>query len=497
MASFEQNTWSQRTLARLQNKWDRVRRNLGYKFSTPPVPRSQTSNLKFSVVMPVFNTPPQFLQRAIDSVLTQTHKNFELCICDDGSESEALQHILTAAKERDPRVLLKKNSQRQGIAKSTNQALSLSQAPWVCFVDHDDEIPETALAWLAHWIENYPQCQIIYTDEDKIDVKGRHFEPFCKPNYSPHLLQGCNYIGHLVAVKRELLEAVGRVRQGFEGAQDYDLLLRLSRQTERFEHLPQVLYHWRQWSGSTAVSPSRKGAVADSTRRAVQDHLNSTGKEDTKLVETEFSDRTAFSRKCSILTEDVLLHVEKDMSACSLANYFSREFMASVMDAVHKKDTSLILFFHPRLKLLDTAEVSQLLALCEESDVAIAGGAVHDTRGIILDAGCNLTCDRRPVFPFAGLRPGNPGYLMLARVESNVLAPCVHLFAAKRDVLLKNYRQGQNFIELCAFIIERGYYNVCRPFQSVVCREFTSENARIPENVNPEIEDLPVYLTGL
>jgi len=221
-----------------------------------------------SVVVPAYNTPQPFLDAMVRSVVLQSYRNWELCVADAGGIS------LTSA---DPRVRVTKLSENRGIAGNTNAALGLATGEYVAFLDHDDTLAPFALAEVAAVINQYPDADLIYSDEDKLDESGRRVDPTFKPDWSPDLLRTHNYVCHLLILKRTLVEQLGGLRTGFDGAQDYDLVLRASEVARRIVHIPKVLYHWRLHPQSTAQNTSSKQYLVDAGRRALAEHVERCG----------------------------------------------------------------------------------------------------------------------------------------------------------------------------------------------------------------------------
>jgi len=504
-------------LGRLQNKLDRLARNRRYRKSlrASPALESASSGSLLSVILPVCDPPLGFLQRAVSSVLSQDYRNLELCICDDGSASCEVRAFLDQLNSQHPRVKLHRHPSRQGIARAGNTALELAAGAWVLFLDHDDELAPGAAGHLAKWLSGHPGAEVVYSDEDKIDETGRPFNPFLKPDYSPHLLLGCNYVGHLLAVRRDSLERVGRLRPGFEGAQDYDLLLRLSRATGRFDHLPQVLYHWREWRGSTARDVKSKAEVGAGTRKALLQHIAASGWSGLELQETGYPDRVRW-RRPALSPDKTVLRLYgageaesvpsgtsgqrvsldgEEHSRMSLDHYTDPSFLEAIIARARESSADLLLYTNGAVSLPDPEEAEQLLALALEGRVGVAGGWARDRWGRACDAGANLTRDGQLHFPFMNLLPGNPGYQMLATVESNGVAPCVHCFAAKRDLFVGLYEDGMTYVELCLRIIAEGYFNVCRPSRRAVAQGRVNRSIRKPRTVKTDlVSESPVYL---
>lgn len=231
-------------------------------------PVSTASQVSISLVMPVFNAEPAWLRAAIDSVMQQSYPHWELCIADDGSTRADTRAVLAALDH--PRIRLTLLPVNQGIAPTTNAALALASGTFVGFMDHDDLLTPDALQCMAEAIDRHDP-DILYSDEDKVDTNGRLHDPHLKPAYSPDLLLAQNYMSHFTVCRRSLIDAVGGLRTGYDGAQDHDLLLRLVERTERVHHIPKVLYHWRQIPGSTSLGLDQKSGAWAAGLRAVGD----------------------------------------------------------------------------------------------------------------------------------------------------------------------------------------------------------------------------------
>ena len=211
---------------------------------------------RFSVIVPVFNTDAVALRAMVDSVLDQVYPDWELCLANDDSTEPQVRTILDEYQSRDSRIRVLHRSQTGHIAAASNSALSLATGDFVALLDHDDLLDRFALFENACLINEKPKAQIIYSDEDKINQRGLRYEPLMKPDWSPDLLLLQMYTGHLSVYKKELIDKVGGFREGYEGSQDYDLILRASEMTQEIHHIPKVLYHWRTIEGSAAVDPS-------------------------------------------------------------------------------------------------------------------------------------------------------------------------------------------------------------------------------------------------
>lgn len=228
---------------------------------------------KISLLVPLHNTPAIFLEDMLASVVGQTYDHWELCLVDGGSDQPETLSVLQKWGERDPRIRLKRLEQNLGIAENTNQALQLATGDFAGCLDHDDLLAPFALYQMVRAINENPECDIFYSDEDRLNEKrGRH-TPFFKPDWSPEFLYSCMYLGHLTLYRRGLMNELGGFRSAFDFSQDYDFALRATERARQVCHVQGVLYHWREHpaSGSVGGKPdarrSNLAALEDAMQR--------------------------------------------------------------------------------------------------------------------------------------------------------------------------------------------------------------------------------------
>jgi GT2 family glycosyltransferase len=232
---------------------------------------------KISIVMPVFNADPKFLRQAIDSVTLQPYAEWELCICDDASTNPDTNEVLDEKRWNDRRIKITNNPINMGIAAASNSALALATGDFVGFLDQDDLLYPDALFEVAKLINEQPDLDYLYSDEDKIDERGVRTEPFFKPDWSPDLLLSVNYVNHFSVYRTGLLRSIDGFRQGYEGSQDYDLVLRASDRTQKIGHVRKAIYGWRISSSSTAGSETAKPMAHSSAIMAIEDAMRRHG----------------------------------------------------------------------------------------------------------------------------------------------------------------------------------------------------------------------------
>lgn len=230
-----------------------------------------------SVVMTTWRSDLRLLREAVGSVTGQLYPHWELCIADDGSPGDEVWRVLTELAAGDPRIHVTRRPVNGGIVAATNAALALATGGWVAFLDHDDLLAEQALYEVAAELEAHPEADLIFSDEDKIDERGLRSQPHIKTVFDPELMLSVNAVNHLCVVRRSLVEALGGLRDGFDGAQDHDLVLRISEHTRNIRHIPALLYHWR-WQGKQgSFSRERLAECRLAAGRAVTEHLERTG----------------------------------------------------------------------------------------------------------------------------------------------------------------------------------------------------------------------------
>ena len=231
----------------------------------------------FSVVTPVYEPPLDVLRDTIDSVLAQGHADWEWILVDDASPSPEVRTVIAEASARDARIRLIERQTNGHIVATSNDAVAAARGEFLVFLDHDDLLTPDALGRMARAIEERPEADYLYSDEDKVGEDGECYGAFAKPDWSPERLRGQMYTSHLSVMRTDLVREVGAFREGYDGSQDHDLALRVSERARDVVHVPEVLYHWRAVAGSAAVEIGAKPYADDAGRRAVQDQLDRLG----------------------------------------------------------------------------------------------------------------------------------------------------------------------------------------------------------------------------
>ncbi|OUQ46184.1 glycosyltransferase family 2 protein [Lachnoclostridium sp. An118] len=234
-------------------------------------------NPLFSIVVPLFCTPPEYLRDLVESIMAQTYSQWELCLSDGSGEGKSNINCIKSFLN-DPRVKVISSNEPLDISSNTNCALSIARGDYIAFVDHDDLLEPDALYECVRLINLYPEAEIIYTDEDKVSADGKqYFQPHFKSDFNLDLLRSMNYICHLLVLRSDVQKKVGAFQKEFNGAQDYDFILRSIEQCSNIYHIPKVLYHWRTHENSTSENPSSKMYAFEAGKHAIESHLNRVG----------------------------------------------------------------------------------------------------------------------------------------------------------------------------------------------------------------------------
>lgn len=281
-------------------KKSEIEKQKNYKFE---------QNYLISIVVPLYKTPTRFLVDLIDSVIAQTYQNWEICLA-DGSGDNKLKEFICSRYIDENRIIYKLLKDNYGISRNTNKAIEISKGDIIVFIDHDDFIEPNALFEINKVFNNNEKTELVYTDEDLTDSKGaKYFSPRIKPGFNIDLLRNVNYICHMVALKRELLIKVGFLNEKYDGAQDFEFLLRCAENTKNIEHINKILYHWRSHGKSTATNNRNKRFAIEAAINALKDHYTRVGIEaDVKYTGNFIVLKTKFYNTIHPLVSIVILN---------------------------------------------------------------------------------------------------------------------------------------------------------------------------------------------
>ncbi len=346
-----------------------------------------------SIIMPVCNPRREWLEAAVDSVRAQSYPHWQLCVCDDASDDCWAAEYLNGLASGDPRIRAMRSDTRLGISGALNAAGSLASGDFVLFLDHDDLLHRYALHYVAEACQDR-EVEIVYSDHDFLDESGYRADPQFKPDWSPDLLLGCMYFGHLFAVRSQSVERAGWFRSECDGAQDYDLALRLTSKPVRVRHIPLVLYHWRRHAGSTAASSGAKPYTHAAGRRALEDAVKQRGIasdiEDGPVPNTYYVRRKVGG--CPPVSVIVHSRDPKRLrrflrSVDEHTAYRNREVIIVQTESIPKISGAMVVFINEDVRAIHADWLDRLIAHLERKEVGVVGAKLVYPPGAIQHAG--------------------------------------------------------------------------------------------------------------
>lgn len=470
-----------------------------------------------SVVMPTYNSNIQFLEQCIDSVLVQSYHNWELCIADDASSEGKIIKTLQRYAEQDSRIKFVARKENGHISLATNSAIALASGEFIALLDHDDILWPNALFEVAKTINENPESDLIYSDEDKIDESGHyHHYPFFKPAWSPEFLESCNYITHFSCLRSKLVAEVGGFRQGFEGAQDWDIIIRVSELTQHIVHIPKVLYSWRVHSNSTALNSDVKPYVFEAQYCTLEDHISRLGRKgivESSIIQQHKTIGYSVPNNISIniffhvrTLDSITLKIDELLKKAGYQNIFvsiicnsqqegaiheqlseyqrvtkvytiseDRNFLEECNMLISKADADYIVFSSDYFSVISPNWATRLLADAQFEGIGAVGGAVLDAKGEkFVAAGATVDPVLISVPLMSGISISNLDFTQVLYTASrrNVLLLSEGLVMVNRKRLLGvgglNSASGDYFIaDLCLSFKEKGFKNIYTPFIEV------------------------------
>jgi glycosyltransferase involved in cell wall biosynthesis/GT2 family glycosyltransferase len=484
-----------------------------------------------SVVMPIYNPPVEWLNRAIETVRCQVYTNWELCIADDASTDGEVRTALIKWAENDDRIKICYRERNGNISAATNSAASLAGGSHLVFLDQDDELTPDALGEIALYIVAYPEADVLYSDDDKIDVDGKRFAPQFKPDWSPELLLSYMYFSHVFVVSRKLFEEVGGTKIGFEGSQDYDLALRVSEKARHVGHIPLVLYHWRVLPGSTASSGKAKPDSMEAGKRAVHEalqrramnaaayqpdwalqlgvgifsHRFSLPGQPRVTIIIPTKDQVDVLKRCvsSILektdyhnyeiliidnesaeqkTTRYLNKISKNnnVRTVRISNPESRFNFAYINNrAVRSTSSEYVLFLNNDTEVLKKDWLTQMVGYARIPGVGAVGARLFYPDKRIQHAGVLIKFYHGLAgHAFKGISKQDPGYLGYAKALRNYSAVTAACLLTSRKLFLetggfddRNFSVAYNDVDYCGRLLEKGYRVVYTPEAELVHHE--------------------------
>lgn len=486
-----------------------------------------------SVLVPVYQTPDRWLRRCIESVLAQVYGNWQLCLVDDASPDGRVFSVLEEYARADPRIQVVRRESNGHISAASNTALQMAKGDFVALLDHDDELRPHALLELAAAIVSAPDVGLVYSDEDKVDELGLRRDPYFKPDWDPDLLRSQNYICHFTAIRTELVRQVGGFREGYEGSQDHDLILRCTEQLrpDQIRHVPKVLYHWRAIPGSTALSRDAKDYASSAGARAVADHLErcypgaraeelsfghyrvrwplpERAPKVSMIVPTR--DRVELLRMCveSVLDrtdypEFEVVVVDNQSSDPGALNYlaelerrdgvrvlrYDAPFNYSAINnwAAARCDGQVLALINNDIEVITPDWLREMVSQAMRPEVGAVGAMLYYPDDRIQHAGVILGVHGIAAHIYAGMPKGYPGHGGRARVVQSLSAVTGACLVVRRDVydsvggLDERLKVAFNDVDFCLRVREAGYRNIWTPFAELYHHESATRGSEDTE----------------
>lgn len=478
-----------------------------YRFSYQP---------KISIVIPLYKTPLNYLDELITSIEAQTYSNWELCLSDGSGENSPLTKVLQEYEEEDSRIKVVYNEIPLRISENTNAALKIATGDYIAFADHDDLVAPNALYECVYALNEDLELEILYTDEDKVDMAGKeHFMPHFKSDFNIDMLRSINYICHLFVIKRTVFDKVGFLNPAFDGAQDYDFVLRCVETTSKIKHIPKILYHWRAHKDSTAENPESKKYAFEAGARAIKAHYDRVGiQANVEKTGLEGLYRTKYILQGEPLVSIVIpnkdhiddlekcissiehqstyrnyefIIVENNSTEESTFEYYNKleatcprakvvywkekgfNYPAINNYGVEQAKGEYILFLNNDIEIVNDDCLEELLGYCMRKDVGAVGAQLYYEDGTIQHAGVIVGLGGVAGHAFVGYPHDDWGYfgrIKMAQDYSAVTAACVMV---KRTVFEEvegfdeKYAVAFNDVDLCMKIRRAGYLIVYNP----------------------------------
>lgn len=489
-----------------------------------------SEKIRFSIVTPLYNTSEVFLRAMIESVLSQTYGNFQLCMA-DGSDADHtyVEMICREYEKKDSRIRYKKLEKNLGISGNTNECLKMATGDYIGLLDHDDLLHPAALFEVMRAILK-TGADFIYTDENTFHNTPKDaYCPHFKPDFAPDTLCGNNYICHFTVFKRDLLDKVGKFDESCDGSQDHDMVFRLTEQAKRVAHIPEILYYWRAHPNSVAESTGVKPYAINAGIKAVERHLQRMGRkgevstvgeglaiyriryaisgmpkisilipnkdhyEDLKKCLTSVFEKTTYSNYEIIIIEnnstskkifDYYEQIQKEHENVRVITW-KHSFNYSMINnfGAEECDGEYILLLNNDTEIITPDWIQEMLMFAQRSDVGAVGAKLYYPNNTIQHAGVGIGLLRIAGHYFRGVNRYHTGYmgrLLYVQNVSAVTAACVMI---SRDVFHKmggfdeNFVVAFNDIDLCMRIRRAGYLVVWTPFAELYHYESISRGA--------------------
>lgn len=505
----------------------------------------------FSILIPTYNTEVQYLEKAINSILNQSYQNFEICIADDASSCSNVIQCLSRFQQLDSRIKVIYRQNNGHISAASNSALELTVGDWLVLMDHDDELDEHALFFIAKEIVgNSEVLNFIYTDEDKIDSRGVRFDPHFKSDWNKDLFFSQNYISHLSVLRTNIVKEIGGFREGVEGSQDYDLYIRYLAYVNFSGvcHISKILYHWRAAEGSTALGASQKNYTHESGLRALKSYMENSEfpalvqggmlpntykigwlipndspevsiiiptRDSLKIVKRAVDsiiEKTSYenykiyiidNQSCKRETQEWFDTISKNGNAEIIKYDFPFNYSAMNNYAVERASGELICLLNNDVEVINSDWLTELVSQALRPGVGCVGAKLYYPNNTIQHAGVVLGVGGVAGHSHKCFDRNDNGYFSRLKIIQNVSAVTAACLLVKKSVYNEvgglnesELRVAFNDVDFCLKVMESGYRNVWTPYSELYHYESLTRGAEdTPDKVarfNREVE----YMKG-
>ena len=481
-----------------------------------------------SIAVPAYHTPVEFLRQMIESLIFQTYSNWELCIVNASPDNEEMQKVLAEYSAGDSRVRFCNLKENLGIAENTNRAFAMTKGEFVGLLDHDDLLAPNALYEIVKILQDHPQADALYTDEDKVTTElDEHFQPHLKPDFNLDLLRSNNYICHFFVVRKSIVEKAGGFRKEFDGAQDYDFIFRCTENAGEVLHVPEILYHWRTHKASTADNPASKMYAFEAGKRAIEAHLERTGtkgevshtqdlgfyrvkypvqgkplvsviipnKDEKETLQTclEMLEKNTGYQNFEIIivennsTTDEIFRYYKELSGNRKIHLlrWGKEFNYSAINnfAVAHAKGEYLLFLNNDVKSINPDWLEEMLGVCQRPEVGGVGAKLIYPDNTIQHAGCVIGMGGIAGHMFVDMPADRTGYLHKASLLQDMSAVTAACLLMKKEVFeqaggfTEELAVAFNDVDLCLKVRKNGYLIVYDPYAKLYHMESKTRGA--------------------
>ena len=481
-----------------------------------------------SIAVPAYQTPVEFLKQMIESLISQTYPEWELCIANASPDNEEMQRVLADYSAKDSRVRFCNLKENLGIAENTNRAFSMAKGEFMGLLDHDDLLAPNALYEIVQALQDHPQADALYTDEDKVTTElDEHFQPHLKPDFNLDLLRSNNYICHFFVVRRSIVEKAGGFRKEFDGAQDYDFIFRCTENAREVLHVPEILYHWRTHKASTADNPASKMYAFEAGKRAIEANLERTGtkgvvshtqdlgfyhvkypvqgkplvsviipnKDEKETLQTcmeMLNNNTSYQNFEIIIIEnnsttDEIFRYYKELSKDPRIHLlrWGKEFNYSAINnfgVAHAKGEYL-LFLNNDIKSINPDWMEELLGVCQRPEVGGVGAKLLYPDDTIQHAGCVVGMGGIAGHMFVDMPADRTGYLHKASLLQDMSAVTAACLMMKKEVFeeaggfTEELAVAFNDVDLCLKVRKNNHLIVYDPYAKLYHMESKTRGA--------------------